>query len=88
MLFRSGASAWTVRIYYKPFIDWIWGGCVLMALGGVLAVLDRRYRTSRVRRMGADTAGAATTPTSPSTPSPALAPQPMQPQLANKAPAR
>jgi cytochrome c-type biogenesis protein CcmF len=35
---------WAVRVYYKPFVDWIWGGCLLMALGGLLAVLDRRYR--------------------------------------------
>jgi cytochrome c-type biogenesis protein CcmF len=33
-----------VRIYAKPFVDWIWGGCLLMALGGLLAVADRRYR--------------------------------------------
>jgi cytochrome c-type biogenesis protein CcmF len=33
-----------VRVYYKPFVDWIWGGCVLMSLGGLLAMLDRRYR--------------------------------------------
>jgi cytochrome c-type biogenesis protein CcmF len=38
-------AAWIVRIYIKPFVDWIWGGCLLMALGGVLAALDRRYRT-------------------------------------------
>jgi len=30
----------------KPFIDWIWGGCLLMALGGFLAASDRRYRFS------------------------------------------
>ncbi|MBS1140015.1 MAG: Cytochrome c-type biosis protein CcmF [Proteobacteria bacterium] len=35
---------WAVRVYYKPFVDWIWAGCVLMALGGLLAMLDRRYR--------------------------------------------
>ena len=35
---------WAVRVYYKPFVDWIWGGCLLMALGGLLAMLDRRYR--------------------------------------------
>ncbi len=35
---------WAVRVYYKPFVDWIWGGCILMALGGLLALLDRRYR--------------------------------------------
>lgn len=38
------SGAWIVRIYIKPYINWIWGGCVLMALGGVLAVSDRRYR--------------------------------------------
>ena len=37
-------KAWAVRVYFKPFVDWIWGGCVFMALGGVLAMLDRRYR--------------------------------------------
>ncbi|MBS1227112.1 MAG: cytochrome c-type biosis protein CcmF [Proteobacteria bacterium] len=37
-------AAWAVRVYYKPFVDWIWGGCVLMAIGGVLAISDRRYR--------------------------------------------
>jgi cytochrome c-type biogenesis protein CcmF len=37
-------DAWAVRVYYKPFIDWIWGGCVLMAFGGLLAITDRRYR--------------------------------------------
>jgi cytochrome c-type biogenesis protein CcmF len=37
-------AAWAVRVYYKPFVDWIWGGCVLMALGGLIAMSDRRYR--------------------------------------------
>jgi cytochrome c-type biogenesis protein CcmF len=37
-------GAWAVRIYLKPFIVWIWAGCFLMALGGVLAISDRRYR--------------------------------------------
>ena len=37
-------AAWAVRVYYKPFVDWIWGGCVLMAIGGLLAISDRRYR--------------------------------------------
>ena len=38
-----GGDAWTVRVYYKPFVGWIWGGAILMALGGGLAVSDRRY---------------------------------------------
>jgi len=37
-------GAWSVRIYSKPFVTWIWGGCVLMALGGIVALSDRRYR--------------------------------------------
>ncbi|MGC2166929.1 MAG: heme lyase CcmF/NrfE family subunit [Gallionella sp.] len=37
-------TAWAVRVYYKPMVDWIWAGCVLMALGGVMAISDRRYR--------------------------------------------
>jgi cytochrome c-type biogenesis protein CcmF len=38
------SEAWAVRIYLKPFVDWIWAGCLLMSLGGLLAVTDRRYR--------------------------------------------
>jgi cytochrome c-type biogenesis protein CcmF len=38
------SPAWAMRVYYKPFITWIWGGCLLMALGGTMAALDRRYR--------------------------------------------
>ena len=40
-------GAWAVRIHHKPFVDWIWGGCLLMALGGLIAVCDRRYRLAR-----------------------------------------
>ena len=36
-----------MRVYYKPFVSWIWGGAVLMALGGGLAALDRLYRKKR-----------------------------------------
>lgn len=39
-----GSGAWSVRIHYKPFVRWIWLGALLMAVGGVVAVLDRRYR--------------------------------------------
>jgi len=39
-----GNGAWIVRVYHKPFVDWIWFGCLLMAFGGALAVSDRRYR--------------------------------------------
>jgi cytochrome c-type biogenesis protein CcmF len=37
-------NAWSVRLYHKPFVDWIWAGCFTMAFGGLLAVSDRRYR--------------------------------------------
>ena len=46
-------GAWGVRIYLKPFIDWIWMGAFLMALGGIVAVCDRRYRLAIQRRTGA-----------------------------------
>ncbi|EIJ43310.1 c-type cytochrome biogenesis protein CcmF [Beggiatoa alba B18LD] len=39
-----GGGAWSVRIYYKPFIRWIWLGALLMAFAGVLSATDRRYR--------------------------------------------
>jgi cytochrome c-type biogenesis protein CcmF len=44
-----GDGAWSVRVYVKPFVTWIWGGCFIMALGGLLALSDRRYRIG-VRR--------------------------------------
>jgi cytochrome c-type biogenesis protein CcmF len=44
-----GATAWIVRVYHKPFVDWIWGGCLIMALGGALAASDRRYRLAARR---------------------------------------
>ena len=37
-------GAWAVRIYYKPFIRWIWLGAIIMAVGGLFAASDRRYR--------------------------------------------
>ena len=37
-------GAWAIRIYYKPFIRWIWLGAIIMALGGLFAASDRRYR--------------------------------------------
>ena len=37
-------GAWAVRIYYKPFIRWIWLGAIIMAIGGLFAASDRRYR--------------------------------------------
>jgi cytochrome c-type biogenesis protein CcmF len=39
-------GAWIIRVYSKPFITWVWGGFVMMAIGGFLAITDRRYRTA------------------------------------------
>ena len=36
--------SWAIRIYYKPFVRWIWAGAILMALGGIIAISDKRYR--------------------------------------------
>lgn len=38
-----GESAWSVRLYYKPFVRWIWWGGFFMVMGGLLALTDRRY---------------------------------------------
>ena len=45
-----GNGAWIVRVYVKPFVDWIWGGCLIMAVGGALALSDRRYRLARRKK--------------------------------------
>jgi cytochrome c-type biogenesis protein CcmF len=50
-------TSWIVRIYDKPFVGWIWYGCLLMGIGGFLAALDRRYRVKA--RAGALQAAAA-----------------------------
>jgi cytochrome c-type biogenesis protein CcmF len=39
-------GSWAIRIYYKPLMRWVWGGALLMALGGFIAIADRRYRVS------------------------------------------
>jgi cytochrome c-type biogenesis protein CcmF len=51
-------GAWSVRVYHKPFITWIWGGCVLMALGGLVALSDRRYRLLARRSQNIEAAAA------------------------------
>jgi cytochrome c-type biogenesis protein CcmF len=56
-------GAWSVRVYYKPFVDWIWGGALLMAMGGGLALSDRRYALAA--RKQRETIAAARSVTSP-----------------------
>jgi cytochrome c-type biogenesis protein CcmF len=60
---QLGDRAWSVRLYHKPFVRWIWFGPVLMVLGGILAAADRRYRTGPLRATRADTDRAASPPT-------------------------
>ncbi|MES9992232.1 MAG: heme lyase CcmF/NrfE family subunit [Candidatus Thiodiazotropha sp.] len=58
-----GGGDWSLRLYYKPYVRWIWLGGLLMGLGGILAVTDRRYRTARVKsaqRVDSNNAAAAT----------------------------
>jgi len=45
-----GRGGWSVRVYHKPFVTWIWAGCALMGLGGLLAICDRRYRLARKKQ--------------------------------------
>ena len=54
----AGDAAWTMRLHVKPFMAWIWAGCLLMAFGGLLAATDRRYRLGLARRPAAAVAGA------------------------------
>ncbi len=71
-------TAWSVRLHHKPFVNLIWIGCLLMAGGGLLAVLDRRYRrqTSAAPQPAAPAAG-----TGPAS-------RPLRPAMAKKARAR
>jgi len=56
----DGKGAWSVRLYHKPFIRWIWLGSLIMAFGGLLAATDKRYRKSiKAEQSQAVVAGAA-----------------------------
>ncbi len=50
---KGEEGPWALRVYIKPFVDWIWGGCFLMALGGFVAMSDRRYRIAVKQRIAA-----------------------------------
>ena len=49
-------TTWAVRLYYKPFINWLWLGALLMVVGGFLAAFDRRYRMAAKARAAAGVA--------------------------------
>ncbi|MGW8368003.1 MAG: heme lyase CcmF/NrfE family subunit [Gammaproteobacteria bacterium] len=54
-----GGNAWSLRVQYKPLVRLIWLGCILMAIGGLVAVSDRRYSTVRQKSEARVPAGAA-----------------------------
>ncbi|NLW04488.1 MAG: heme lyase CcmF/NrfE family subunit [Pseudomonadaceae bacterium] len=43
------ADAWAMRVHYKPFVRWLWLGALIAALGGVLAITDRRYSSKKAQ---------------------------------------
>ncbi|MDR3482983.1 MAG: heme lyase CcmF/NrfE family subunit [Burkholderiaceae bacterium] len=50
-------GAWVVRVQHKPFVSWIWAGCLIIAFGGFLAASDRRYRLHARKRAQAEAHG-------------------------------
>jgi cytochrome c-type biogenesis protein CcmF len=52
----QAGGGWAVRTYIKPFANWIWAGCLMMALGGLLSLTDRRYRVAAGARKSAPAA--------------------------------
>ncbi|HEC17516.1 MAG TPA: heme lyase CcmF/NrfE family subunit [Sedimenticola sp.] len=54
-----GGGDWSMRLYYKPFVRWIWLGGLFMAFGGILAVTDPRYRSLKRKKKQEAPAGAA-----------------------------
>ncbi|WP_370073883.1 heme lyase CcmF/NrfE family subunit [Salipiger bermudensis] len=50
-------GGWTMRVYIKPLANWIWAGCILMAIGGILSLTDRRFRVAAGARKAAPAKG-------------------------------
>lgn len=46
----DSTGRWTVRAYWKPLVPWIWIGAVMMALGGMVSLSDRRWRVGIAAR--------------------------------------
>ncbi|MEQ1867556.1 MAG: cytochrome c-type biogenesis CcmF C-terminal domain-containing protein, partial [Micropepsaceae bacterium] len=53
---QAATGAWTVRMYHHPLVTWIWSGCLIMVLGGLLSLSDRRLRVGAPRRSASTTA--------------------------------
>ncbi|MEM8572464.1 MAG: heme lyase CcmF/NrfE family subunit [Pseudomonadota bacterium] len=52
-------GGWAIRTYVKPFANWIWGGALLMSIGGVVSLTDRRYRVGAPKRRAASSPAGA-----------------------------
>lgn len=52
------AKTWIVRVQHKPFVAWIWAGCLIMALGGWFAASDKRYRLKKTAKQAVELSGA------------------------------
>ena len=48
-------GAWAIRVHYKPFVRWIWLGAIFMSLGGILSMLDKRYRVRKTAKLSDNT---------------------------------
>ena len=54
----DNAGNWTVRVYWKPLVPWIWIGAVIMAFGGLVSLSDRRWRVGVANRAARRMSGA------------------------------
>jgi cytochrome c-type biogenesis protein CcmF len=75
-------TSWAVRLYYKPFINWLWLGALFMVVGGFLAASDRRYRIGVKARapLASGTLTPVHAPIAVNTPKPPSAPNAPKPQ--------
>ncbi|GAB5499520.1 MAG: heme lyase CcmF/NrfE family subunit [Pseudohongiellaceae bacterium] len=60
-------GAWSMTVYIKPFVRWIWLGAILMALGGTLAAGDKRYRRLKQHKLAVEQRGDNTAALQPAT---------------------
>ena len=55
---QTDINTWAVRVYVKPMVRWIWLGAIIMALGAFIAIIDKRYRLSKVQSIRRNDTGA------------------------------
>ena len=46
----DGKGGWAARLYHKPLVHWIWLGAILMSIGGIVSLTDRRHRVGAPKR--------------------------------------